>query len=183
MTLDKILADLSNNEKPLANGRLTYLSALSKEEVRVLEETWRSIELPRRHELVERLVDLAEDNAGLDFHAVFRLCLQDPEPAIQVMAIEGLWECEGRWLLVTLERLLACDQTVEVRAAAAGALGRFTLRAELGKLRPEEKQKLEDVLFTCIGNTQEPINVRRRAVEAVGHLSQERVTAVIEDAY
>lgn len=183
MTLERVLADLADGEKLLVTGRLTYLSGLSKEEVRLLDQMWADIEVGRRRQVVEGLVGLAEDNPELDFNAVFRRCLQDEEPAIRVMAIEGLWECEDRWLLVALEKLLASDPAVEVRAAAAVALGRFTLLAELGKLRLEETTRLEEALFSCIGSSQETVQVRRRAVEAIGHLGLERVAKVIEEAY
>lgn len=183
MPLTKILADLADQEKPLATGLLAYLSGLSKEEVRLLDQTWSTVEASRRRQVMEKLVDLAEDNTELDFNAFFRRCLQDEEPAIRVKAIEGLWECEDRWLLYGLERLLCCDPSAEVRAAAATALGRFILLAELGKLRPEEAGKLQQALFACLENDREPLLVRRRAIEAVGHLSLPRVTAVIEQAY
>lgn len=183
MRLNKILADLADNEKPLATSRLAYLSGLSKEEVRALEQVWPGFDPPRRRQLVERLVDLAEDNTELDFNAVFRRCLCDEEPDIRVMAIEGLWECEDRWLLYTLERMIASDPSPEVRAAAAIALGRYCLLAEMGKLRPEESRRLEATLFSCIESEQEPIQVRRRAIEAIGQLGQPRVTTLIEEAY
>ena len=183
MTLNKILAELSDGEKPLLTGRLAYLSGLSREEVQLLDQIWPGVEVSRRRQLVEKLVDLAEDNTELDFNAVFRRCLQDQEPAIRVMAMEGLWECEGRWLLAALERLLASDPSPEVRASAAEALGRFALLAELGKLRPEEAKRLEGALFSAVESEGEPLLVRRRAVEAVGHLSLPRVAETIEQAY
>ncbi len=183
MTLNQILADLADKDKPLATGRLAYLSGLSKEEVRLLDQMWQQFDTSRRRQVVEKLVDLSEDSAELDFNAVFRRCLHDHEADIRVMAIEGLWECEDRWLLYALERLVICDDSTEVRAAAAVALGRYILLAELGKLRPEEARKLEETLFACIENPQEPLQVRRRAIEALGHLSLEKVTAVIEEAY
>lgn len=183
MTLNKLLIELAEKDKPLTTGRLTYLSALSREEIQLLDQIWPTFAVSYRRQLMERLVHLSEDNTELDFTAVFRRCLRDEDASIRVMAIEGLWECEARWLLSSLERLLASDPCQEVRAAAAVALGRFALLAELGKLRLEEAQKLEEVLFACIGDPGEPAQVRRRVVEAVGHLSLEKVKASIEEAY
>ncbi|MDO8691856.1 MAG: HEAT repeat domain-containing protein [Dehalococcoidia bacterium] len=183
MVLSKILADLADKDKTLVARRLSYLSALSREEIRLLDQAWPSIEVSRRHQIVSKLVELAEDNPDLDYHAVFRVCLHDEAPDIRVMAMEGLWECEARWLMVILERLVGSDPAVEVRAAAVVALGRFALMGELGKLKPEESKRLEEVLFARIDNPGEPVQVRRRAIEAAGHFNLDRVTAAIEQAY
>lgn len=183
MTLARVLTELADNSKPLGAGKLGYLSGLSREETQLLDQHWPNIELSRRRQVMQKLVELAEDNADLDFNAIFRRCLQDEAPDIRVMAIEGLWECEGRWLMVVLERLVTSDPAEEVRAAAAVALGRFTLLGELGKLRPEEVRRLEEVLFGSIESSNESLQVRRRALEAVGHLNRERVTAAVELAY
>ncbi len=183
MVLSKILADLADSGTALASGRLSYLSGLSKEEFQLLDKVWPRIDLPRRRQIVRKLVDMAEDNPDLDFNAVFRRCLQDEAPDIRVIALEGLWECEGRWLMVILERLVSSDPSPDVRAASAAALGRFALMGELGKLRPEETKRLEEILFTCIGNSKEPVQVRRRAIEALGHFSLDRATEAIGQAY
>ncbi|MDP2660742.1 MAG: HEAT repeat domain-containing protein [Dehalococcoidia bacterium] len=183
MVLSKVLADLADKDKTLVARRLSYLSALSREEIRLLDQAWPSIEVTRRRQIVSKLVDLAEDNPELDYNAVFRFCLRDQAPDIRVLAIEGLWECEARWLMVILERLVGSDPAVEVRAAAAVALGRFARMGELGKLKPEESTRLEEVLFARIDNPEEPVQVRRRAIEAAGHFNLDRVTTAIEQAY
>ncbi len=183
MVLSKVLADLADKDKPLVARRLSYLSALSREEIRLLDQAWPDIEVTRRRQIVSKLVELSEDNPELDYHAIFRLCLHDVAPDLRVMAIEGLWECEARWLLVILERLVGSDPAVEVKAAAAVALGRFALMGELGRLKPEESKRLEEVLFAKIDNPEEPVEVRRRAIEAAGHFNLDRVTTAIEQAY
>ena len=92
LPVEEIIADLCNNDKPLLNSRLSDLSNLSPEDLKILEQTWGTIELKRRRQIVNRLVDLTEDNFELDFDSVFITCLKDQDAEIRSIAIEGLWE-------------------------------------------------------------------------------------------
>jgi HEAT repeat protein len=183
MSLERLLNELSNLESPLSMRRLAYLSSLSRQEGEALAQTWKELPLPRRRQVVSKLVDLAEDNPGLNFDTVFRICLDDQDEEVRVKAIEGLWECEERWLIDALLQLLASDPSPKVRAGASSALGRFILLAELGKLRPTDGERIEKALLATIAQPEEPTQVRRRAVEAIAPRSLEQVTSIIEEAY
>ncbi len=77
-------------------------------------------------------MDLAEEEPKLNFDAIFHACLLDPDEIVRVRAIEGLWEYENNSIIDRFITMLKEDCQESVRAAAAQALGRFALLAELG---------------------------------------------------
>lgn len=176
----RVLGDL---EKPLQSRVLLDLSRLSPDEVRLLERAWSSIPPGRWSEILERLNELAEDDVELDFEDVFRLGLKDLAPEVRIKAIKGLWECEDRSLIEPLVALLRGDGSEAVRAAAATALGHFVLQAEFDKLRPKDASRVEEALVEVLRDRGEGQEVRRRALEALGPLSEEWVKDLIREAY
>ncbi len=181
--LEEILSDLSNPEKRLLNTGLTGLSNLGQEEIEHFKLVWPNIDRRRRHEIVRRLVELAEDNVELNFDSIFRYCLGDNDPEVRSQAIEGLWENEAPSLISPLVRLLEQDASDKVQSAAATALGRFALLAEHAKLRAGYSSQVEVALLVAVNDKDKSMEVRRRALEAVAPLSTDRVKAVIREAY
>ena len=55
--------------------------------------------------------------------------------------------------------------------------------AELGELRPEDGEKVQKALLSAIGNQEEQLEVRRRAIEAISPLSLSKVKDIIRQAY
>jgi len=181
--IEETIADLVNSGKPLPSSRLIELSNLSPEEVKLFEQVWAAIEPKRRRQIMCRLVDLAEDNVNLDFDSIFKSRLNDPDVEVRSKAIEGLWESEDTSLINPLINLLEQDSSEKVQAAAAIALGKFVMLAEFEKLRSCHKSKIERVLLSITSNKSRPIEVRRRALEAVAPLSLTEVKRVIREAY
>ena len=186
MSLDssaKNLAELSDESKPLVSSKLANLSATSQEELVLFLEAWAEIGFERRRQIASQLVGLAEEDPKLNFDDIFHACLRDPDEIVRVRAIEGLWEYENHSLIDTFINMLREDRQESVRAAAALALGRFALLAELGKLRPDDGAKVEKALAEVIDDQEEQLEVRRRAVEAIATLSLPKVTEIIQEAY
>ena len=183
MSLEKYLAELSDESKPLVSPKLANLSALSPEEQRLFLEAWAKMGFKRRRQIASRLVELAEENFKLNFDDTFLACLQDRDEIVRVKSIEGLWECENRFLIDPLITMLREDSKESVRAAAAIALGKFAMLAELGKLRPDEGAKVERALLDVIDDQEEQLEVRRRAIETIAPLSMPKVTEIIQQAY
>jgi HEAT repeat protein len=70
-----------------------------------------------------------------------------------------------------------------VRAAAAISLGRFILMGELGKIRERPHQRAYDALMAICCSEEEPVEVNRRALEAVSYSGEEAVPPLIEAAH
>jgi len=181
--IEATLDYLASDDKPLVSSKLADLSKLNPEEVELFEQTWVAIEPERRRQIIYRLVELAEDDAKLDFDSIFRGLLNDQDAEVRSKAIEGLWESEDTSLINPLIELLEHDSSEKVQAAAATALGKFVMLVELEKLRSSYKSKIERVLLRIIGYESRPMEVRRRALEAVAPLSLPAVKRAITEAY
>jgi HEAT repeat protein len=183
MTLEKLLTELGDENKSLMASHLVYLSDLPSEELESFARAWEKTATARRHELVNSLVSLAEDNPELNFDTIFRIILGDPDAEVRNKAVEGLGECEDPHLVEPLLELAQRDACEEVRAAAISALGHFALLAEFQKIRPKYGLRIMETLITLIRNQDEPLIIRRRAVEGVAPLSQPEVKKAITEAY
>jgi len=181
--IENYLKDLHDIGKPLVISKLVNLSDLSREEMEAFKNMWAGINVARRREIVERLVELAEDNFELDYDQIFRLCLGDGDGEVRAKAIEGLSECEEQSLLDPLISLLLGDLEDSVRVAAAAALGTFAMLAEFGELKANDADKVEKVLLTAFNNKKEQMDVRCRALESISMMSRPQVEVMIRQAY
>ncbi|MBM2825552.1 MAG: hypothetical protein HW402_1216 [Dehalococcoidales bacterium] len=182
LPVEKVIVELSSSDT-LLNSRLATLSHLSAPEMLVFKGAWGDIETKRRREIIGRLVEMAEDNVELNFDCIFKYCLKDQDDEVRSKAIEGLWENEEASLVSPLISLLEQDASEKVQAAAAKALGKFTMLAEHNKLRSCHVSRLGESLLAVISDTNRPLEVRRRALEAVAPLGLPEVQAAIMVAY
>lgn len=175
--------DLANNEKPLLNTSLAELSNLNSAEVAYLTQIWSTLDADRRRKAVSRLVDLAEENFELNFDGIFKICLKDADADIRAKAIEGLWENEETILISSYIRMLNEDSSEVVQAAAAKALSKYSLMAELKKLGPSSSSRVSQTLLAILADKSKPREVWRRALEAAAPLSLPEVKKAIDEAY
>jgi serine/threonine-protein kinase len=184
MALEFYLAELSELDKPIVVSQLANFSDLSSDEIaHKFHRDWEMIEDKRRREVIQRLVDLAEEDAKLNFDNVFRACLKDPDPLVRAKAIEGLKECEDCRLIATLIDLLNNDNEELVRLKAATALGKFTLLTELSKLPSHHLDRIVQALFKIIESRDEAPQLRCRAIEAIAPVNSPRIKTTIFQAY
>jgi HEAT repeat protein len=76
---------------------------------------------------------------------------------------------------------LKTDESAEVRATSATALGLFVYLGELEEIPAEMHHKVEEALLEAT-KSEESSLVRRRALESLGASSRPEVPALIEDA-
>lgn len=168
---------------PLSHSKLYMLSALGRDEMKLLAERWSGIATTRRRDVIRALVEIAEANVTVDFNSIFRLSLEDEDPEVRAYAIDGLWEDESPSLVDSLVSILSSDPSIMVRAAAATGLGRFVLLAELEELDVELGGRIVNALWEVIEDPHEALEVRRRVVEAISYSGDEGVREVIQEAY
>lgn len=159
------------------------LSSLSPEQSKALASLWLSIALPQRRKLVHLMDELAEDNVELDFNSVFKIALNDTDDEVRRCAAEGLWEDEEVATADRLVKVLRSDPAPDVRAAAATSLGHFMYRLELDDLDERTGGEVKQALYAAYDDQAETLDVRRRALESISYLSDERAHAVIAQAY
>lgn len=176
----EILADES---RPVRSMNLAELSDLTRSQVVTFRAAWAGLSAARRLELISHMVEQAEANIHLNFHAILRTCLQDADARVRQLAIEGLWEDEKINLVQPLVDMLNGDPAVEVRAAAAMSLGRYVLLGVLGEIAEAPAQLAEAALQTAWDRHEEPIEVRRRALESLAFSTNPALRRMIQDAY
>ena len=183
MSIEEIIADIGNSDKPLLNSILTELSALSSQELELFKETWVAIEPKRRRQIISRLVELARDNLEYNFDGIFKNCLGDQNANVRSEAIEGLWESEEPSLIDTLIYMLEQDSSEKVQIATAIALSKFAMLAEHGKLNSTHTTKICETLLGVISDKSRSVEVQRRTLEAAAPLSLPQVKEAIAEAY
>jgi HEAT repeat protein len=167
----------------LRSTDLMELSGLMDEDLRLFSRTWPGVPAPRRQEVLARLNELAEDNVEMDFFAIYRHALTDPDAGVRQRAVAGLWESDDRTLIAPLLTRLREDAEPGVRAAAALVLGHFALLAQAGKLIPRDGQRIYEGLLGTLQAQDEPVAVRRRALEAVSVFAGEDVRRWVRWGY
>ncbi len=183
MSFEAYVQELADPARPLAVAKLVRLSMLGPEERSLFMDAWLQMELKRRQRLIRELTDLAEDNVELNFDTVYFMAFADRDPEIRRNAIKGLWEYEGRDLIDSLLGLLESDPDAGVRSEAALALGRFVLQAEFETLRPADADRVDRALLRAVNDPGEVLEVRRRALEALGARSQPWARDLIQQAF
>lgn len=183
MTLKAYLEELVQDGGPIRYAELVELSGLAPDEMELVRDAWPRINHDRRLMLVSRLVETSEDNVDLDFSQIFKLALKDDGEQVRAKAVSGLWECDERPLMTTLLRLIQYDPSMEVRTAAAQAIGKYAEMAEDGKLLPNDRIRIQTALLPLVEDEERPVELRRRALEAAGVFSDDKVSQLIHWAY
>lgn len=181
--IKQVIDDLADNEKQLMHTSLADLSNLDPGDLEYFNRVFLSIEVDRRCKIISRLVDLAEENFELNFDNLFKNALKDPDPGVRAKAIEGLWENEETVLITPFIRMLNEDSSEEVQAAAAKALGKYAMLAEIKKLGPSSSSRVSQALLAILTDENKPREVWRRALEAAAPLSLPEVKEAITEAY
>ncbi len=167
MSLESFLDNLSDPAIPLSNSDFVEVSDLSPAELGVFARAWFGLSRERKRAILAALVELAEDSPELDFCTIYKLCLKDEDEWVLEKAIDGLWEYEDRSVLPGLLQVLTSHRRPEVRAAAASALGKFSVLAQEGRLLSRDAAAIHTALITVLQDGEEHLEVRRRSLEAV----------------
>lgn len=166
------------------NATIYYgLSELTPDQVDRLRPVWDALPESYRRQLMRMLVEVSETNFELDYGAFARFALTDPDEAVRESAIDVLFEDQSMELMHRLIRLAQSDESMQVRASATSALGRFILGGELGELPEAETVKAQEAVIEILTDESEEIDVRRRALESIANCGHEIVEGAIDSAY
>jgi HEAT repeat protein len=183
MSFEFFLENVSDPTGHMSAVDFYEISDLSPEELGQFASAWYPLTIERQRTIATTMVELAEDNPELDFTAIYKLCLKgDDEPLLQIV-MDGLWELEDRSVIPALVEVLRSDKGSEVRSAAASALGRFPLLAQEGKLLARDGEIIHDNLMQILEDEEEPMDVRRRCMEALAPFNTMEINQHITVAY
>ncbi len=164
--------------------RIDSLSDLDREGSRTLSDAWSSLDERVRVGVIQMINDAVEERFDLNFGRVLRLALYDESAVVRQLAIAGLWEDDRIDLLPIFLDLLLSDESIDVQAEAARALGTFTAIAAEGALSPDVVSHLRQQMLLILESGDPPYTLRRRVVESLGSLADDpRVESAIEAAY
>ncbi len=182
-TLDQTLKNLAALDEAISVAGLYALSSLDKVQLEQVKATWIALPDDRRAAVMQHLVELGDESFEVDFNAIFRVGLVDADPAVRAAAITGLWEDSDPALIAPLLNLLQIDENDTVRAAAATVLGHYVYQGELEELDAAKVRPVIAALKAIYRDVAQPIEVRRRALESLGFLSDDETSQLITQAY
>jgi HEAT repeat protein len=179
----QLLDQLADTTQSVPTSLLFGLSDLAGQKLDAFRMTWVTLSTTQRQHLLQALAELAEANIQVNFDAIFRSCLDDPDGQVRASAINGLWENEGTGLIGPFLTMLRQDPSERVRTAAAAGLGRYVLAGQLDQLESPVQLRILNELLTTFYLKGESIEVRRRAVESVSYACTPEVHQALETAY
>jgi len=165
-----------------AAEQLWVLSGLLEGNIARVGKAWRGLSLEVRHELIRSLRRTASDDLAMDFSAVFRIGMEDPDAEIRAISIAGLGETDDVLLVPAFVRVLQNDPSETVRGAAAEALAKYVLLGELERMRRTLFDSAVLALRESHLDAAEAPAVRRRALEAIAYTEERGVPEMIADA-
>lgn len=180
---EELLGRILANSGAIPFSQLYALSDLSRDRLPAFAEACDMVDPPNRRRLIHALAELAEASFQVNYDAIFRHCLSDPDPEVRATAIDGLWENEEVPLIGRFITALRSDPAPEVRAAAATALGRFVLAGELERIEPAIQNRIMTELLTIVHLDSESLEVRRRALESIGYACTPETAEALDAAY
>ena len=168
LTLEEVLYSLVREPEEIPANELAVLSDLSRTDAEETRRVWALIPLQRRRAVVSSVTELFADNLDLDFGAFLRIALDDSDSVVQRFAVIGLaQEGASADLMGRYIQLLQSAQDVDLRAAAAAALGAYILDGELEELDAAMAMRAEQVLMTVLTDAQEPSVVQSRGLRVL----------------
>ena len=180
---ESLLMMLADESRPVRSIDLFPLSDLDRTRLPRFAGAWSALTSLRRRELIGELVEQAEANIHLNFHAILRSLLNDSDAEVRKLAIEGLWEDERPSLITPLISRLREDESPDVRASAATSLGRYIWLGVLEEIGPEPASAAESALHETWFREGEVNAVRRRALEGLAYGSFPDLNELILNAY
>lgn len=178
----EVLAALQDHGKLFPAKYFPSFSDLSPEEINALSPVWSVVKEERKVSLLSDLENLAEADTLTNFDSIARFALSDPSGDVRVLAIRLLWECDSRDLIDRFIDMMRSDPDVQVKAAAASALGSFVYEGELEELPAKTLDRIVDVLLDTYQTTPDNL-VKRHALESLGFSSRDSVEKLIREMY
>lgn len=177
-----VLKALLDPDSTLAPGFLYRLSDLEGQDAQELKEAWNQIPVWRRRALMEDIEQLADDNYLLSFESICRIAIDDEDAQVRFLAVRPMFMYEPVDLIQQLLEMMDGDSDENVRAVCASTLGKFVYLGEIEDIPATTKDQVVDCLL-LVTEGEDSIDVRRRALEALGFSSHKAVPVLIDQAF
>ena len=182
--LERALRSEATSAQAVVPSAIVYgLSDLTSEALRTIEPAWLSLPVVAKHRVLRALNEASEAMFELGFRQIALLGLEDESGLVRSTAIELLWFDETADTMRRLMRLAEADPDAGVRASALEQLSRFILLGEYGDIASDLAEQAQALTYRLHIDASQPLEVRRRALEAFANSSHPRVTDLIRAAY
>jgi HEAT repeat protein len=131
---------------------------------------------------MEDLEQLTDDNTLLSFEPIFRRALVDDDEGVRFYATRAIEVFDTDDLIPFFLRVLEEEESIDLRAVTASVLGKYVYRGELDKISKDLQNRIEDRLLAVLEGDF-PLEIQRRALEAISYSSREEVREHILAAY
>jgi HEAT repeat protein len=182
LPFDEVLTALLDAEQVLDPLILYRLSDISPDNLAQVKAIWPQVHLARRQALIEDLEQLTDTNNLLSFEPLFRMALNDEDDQVRFFATRAIEIFDTDDLIPYFLSVLKEESSVDLRAVTASVLGKYVYRGELDKISKKLKKQIEDRLLEILEG-EGPLEIQRRALEAISYSSREEVREHILKAY
>jgi len=163
--LTRLLDHLADGHEPQDNEFAAF-SDLDRAAAAEVRARWPEFPVATRAMLLERAGELADVNLDLDFQALGRLALDDPDPEVRERAVSALWESADPAVADRLAEMATHDSGPGVRAAAALGLLPFVEALVMDRLPAATGTHVVEALRAAVEDPD--VGVRAAALEAAG---------------
>ncbi len=159
------------------------LSELTSDELKAVLPIWSRLSAVAKHRVLNALNEASEAMFELGFREIALLSLGDKSSLVRAKAIDLLWTDESAETMRKLMRMAESDPEATIRSRALESLGRFILLGEYGDIPADLAAQAQTLTCTIHKNMSEPVEIRRRALEALSNSSHAAVEQLILAAY
>ena len=181
MTVEQFLQDYVPGAAA-SDETLSELTGISNADATVLSRrmlSWTDDEVLDLH---TKLVELAVIDTSLEFECIFKVGLSHRHGPVRANSALGLAETADTAAVSRVLDLLIRDDNIEVRTAAATAIGSYAALAAEGRLSERLRDRIFAALSEILDAADAPEELWRRSLEAVGAFGTNRVNGYIERA-
>jgi HEAT repeat protein len=180
--VEQILEHLVNEDEQPSTQVLAGLSDLNQSDLEIVRQTWKKIPLLSRRSLIDNLGKIADDDIMLSYEAINRFAIEDADHEVRSTAIRNLWESEDHHLIPNLIHALTSDESPDVRAAAAKALGPFILLGESDRFPRKMLELAENALISSFRKEDQQAIISN-CLQSLGYSSNDQIRELILEAY
>ncbi len=178
--LIEAIANLNTGKRSAAD--VLKLSDIDRSSALGVMPAFRELPDEARRFAVREMLEQSEANVQLSFNRVLRHLLSDPDAEVRTLVVQGMWEDDSTTHLDELLDMLVTERESVVREEIAAALGHFSYLASIDELDDQYADRVRDILIDLY-YSDEPLGVRKRALESVAYFDDDEVEAAIDEAF
>lgn len=181
MSVDQFLIDFTPGDET-SEKTLAELSTITNDEAATLARKWLGWTDDEVLDLHTKLADLTEEDSSMEFECIFKVGLSHSDGRVRAAAALALADSGDSSAVSKILELLAKDDELDVRTAAATAMGSFAILAAEGKFSERVRDRIFNALEAVLNDGDTPSELWRRSLEAAGGFGDSRVNRYIDRA-